>query len=220
MTRYRQGKSIRREPLSLTPLEKRPDLSHLARPVGLTRWAMIAEEMARRFWPAWTVLALAIAFLLTGWVDETPRNWLIGLGAVALALFLITGGIGLRRFRMPTWAEAEERVDARLPGRPIAALRDTQAIGAGDSHSRYVWETHIRRMEDRSAQAAPVPPDLRISDRDVYGLRYVALLLLASAFLFGTLWRTTPEVELADGSGVVLPTGPAWEGWVEPPAID
>ena len=193
-------------------------MSHLARPVRLTRWAMIAEEVARRFWPAWTILALVLAFMLTGWAEATPVRWLWGAGGVAVVAFLTAFGIGLRRFRVPGVLEAEARVDARLPGRPIAALRDTLAVGASDGASRYVWDVHLRRMEERSAAARAVPPDLRVSDRDPYGLRHIALLLLSAAFLFGTLWRAPEEAVLLAAEEAVLPTGPAWEGWVEPPA--
>ena len=84
--------------------------------------------------------------------------WAVGL----LAAF----AVGLRRFRRPTRPEAEARVDSRLPGRPIAALRDTLAIGEGDRASRAVWDAHIARMADRSRAARPVEPDLRVSDRD------------------------------------------------------
>jgi uncharacterized protein (TIGR02302 family) len=109
------------------------------------------------------------------------------------------------------------RVDAALPGRPIAAIADTQAIGAGDAASEAVWTAHVAQMAERTKQASYVEPDLRVSDRDPYGLRFIALLFFVIAVLFGSLLRVGSVTDPNDGP--VLVTGPVWEGWVEPPAF-
>ena len=109
---------------------------------------------------------------------------------------------GIRAFLIPSAEQAIERLDSRLPGRPIAALADTQAIGAGDAASEAVWNAHIKRMETAQPKAKAAAPDLKISDRDPYALRYVAVLAFAVALIFGSVWRVATVAEIAPGAGV------------------
>lgn len=192
-------------------------MQHLKFPVGLTRAGMVAERATRTFWPAWSILFVALAPLMFGWQDSVAPEWLWGFGAVALIAFTIAVIWGARRFVMPTQVEAVARVDAALPGRPIAAIADTQAIGSGDAASEAVWKAHVARMEARTKDARMIEPDLRISDRDPYGLRYMALLFFVVALLFGSLLRVGTITDSVAGEQI-LATGPVWEGWVEPPA--
>ncbi|NKB29135.1 MAG: TIGR02302 family protein [Rhodobacteraceae bacterium] len=190
----------------------------LRRPLWLTRAGMLAENATRAFWPFWSVVLVVLALLMLGAQDSAPLEaaW---AGAVVLALAALAALIwGIRAFRWPTAAEAIERLDSRLPGRPITALADTQAIGAGDTASEAVWNAHLQRMEDRAAKAKAAAPDLKISGRDPYALRYVAVLAFAVALIFGSVWRVATVSEIAPGAGAALASGPTWEGWVEPPA--
>lgn len=191
-------------------------MRHLRWPIAATRLGMIAEQVTRAFWPAWSILFVLLAPLMFGWQDSVSRAWVWGLGAVGLAALLTALIWGARRFVMPDDAAAVARVDASLPGRPIAAIADTQAIGSGDVASEAVWRAHVARMEDRTRDAKPVEPDLRVSDRDPYGLRFLALLFFAVALLFGSLLRVGSVIE--PGGAQTLASGPVWEGWVEPPA--
>jgi len=194
-------------------------LKGLAWPLRLTRAGMVAERATKAFWPLWSVLMLAIALVMLGVQDFTPPK----LAMAAVALFALAGVwtlvYGLRRFRWPTEGEARERLDATLPGRPITALTDTQAIGADDAASQAVWKAHVARMAARAKGAKPAPADLRVSAKDPYALRYVAVLALLVALLFGSLNRVQSVADIATGSGgTAMATGPSWEGWVEPPA--
>ena len=177
---------------------------------------MIAESVVRAFWPFWSILFVVLAPVLFGWQEFAAREWIWGFGAAAAAALIASFVWGLRHFRMPARAAAVARVDAALPGRPIAAIADTQAIGAGDAASEAVWQAHVARMAERTKQASYVEPDLRVSDRDPYGLRFIALLFFVVALLFGSLLRVGAVSTVAGGP--VLATGPVWEGWVEPPA--
>jgi uncharacterized protein (TIGR02302 family) len=190
-------------------------MRHLAFPIAATRAGMIAEGVTRAFWPAWSVLFVALAPLMFGWQDLVAREWVWGFGAVAITAFIVALIWGIRRFKLPARDAAVARVDAALPGRPIAAVADTQAIGASDPASQAVWNAHVARMEARTKDARAVEPDLRISDRDPYGVRFIALLFFIVALLFGSLLRVGSVVD-ADGTQT-LATGPVWEGWVEPP---
>ena len=72
-------------------------------------------------------------------------------------------------------------------------------------------------MKARTDGARAVEPDLRLSGRDPFGLRYMALLALVVGLLFGSVWRAGSMAQLVPGSGAALASGPTWEGWIEPP---
>ena len=197
----------------------RAALNRLAWPLRLTRAGMLAERLARSFWPFWVVLLIAAAFLAFG-LQETvsvEAAWFaLMLTGAALAWSLIAG---IRRFRWPTRHQALARLDETLPGRPIAALRDIQAIGSQDPASVAVWQAHLIRMAERTRLARPVEPDLRLSSRDRFGLRYIALTVFVMALMFGSLWRVAEVAQIATGrAGTDLAAGPAWEGWIQPPS--
>lgn len=182
-------------------------------------WAVLAlERTARAFWPALTLaFALWAAFLL-GADRGLPGDWARMVQVLcALAVLGLTMR-GVWRMRPPTRADAVARLDAALPGRPLAALADTQAIGAADPASVALWRAHLARMA-RAATSARLPaPDLRLAPADPYGLRLAALTALAVALIFGT---PRGFDELASGPGAAIgavPPGPSWEGWVRPPA--
>lgn len=180
---------------------------------------MLAERVTRAFWPLWSVVLLVIAALMLGLHDMLPLE--VVWAAAVFALLAVLGALvwGVRVFRVPTRAEALDRLDRTLPGRPITALGDTQAIGAGDGASQAVWKAHVARMAAKVADARAVEPDLRISRRDPFALRYVAVLAFAVAVLFGSVLRVASVAEMTPGAGRdALLSGPSWEGWIEPPA--
>lgn len=193
-------------------------IKRLIWPLRLTRLGMVAERVLRAFWPVWTVVFVVFAALAfgAGSLASAPVVWGI-LGLIALiTLALIARGV--TRFRMPTHAEALDRLDATMPGRPISTLLDTPAVGGNDPASQSVWVTHVARMANRAAQARAPRPDLRISRADPYALRYVGATAIAMALLFGGLSRVAEvgDVPLASGAATAA-AGPSWEGWVEPP---
>lgn len=192
-------------------------LARIARPLILTRSGLVAERLARAFWPFWTVVVFALGLLMLGLHDIVRVEVVWGVGA---ALILMAAGFairGLMRFRWPSREEAIGRLDASLSGRPLQALRDGQAIGAGDFGSEGLWRAHQARMAQRASGAKAVEPDLRVSSRDVFGLRFVALTVFMIAVLFGSFWRIGSVAGMAPGGGAALAAGPSWEGWIEPP---
>lgn len=193
--------------------------AHLRLPVFLTHAGLVAERVVRAFWPLWVVVALVLVPVLMGWLPlmAVEAFWFYAVGSV---VGLLGAAIrGWLAFRWPSRSEALVRVDAALPGRPIAAIADRQAIGSGDAASEAVWRAHLARMEARTQQARAVEPDLRLSARDPYGLRYSALLFLLVAVLFGTLWRAAEVDVIGQGDGeAIAVAGPVWEGWITPPS--
>ena len=193
-------------------------MRHLRLPVRLTRIGMAAENAVRCFWPVWTIGFVCLAPLMMGWQDLLPIGavWAFaGAGSVAFLAALLWG---LRRFQVPTTAAALARVDAAMPGRPIAAVADVQAIGASDPASIAVWQAHVARMAERTKSARAVEPDLRVADRDPYGLRFIAVLFFVTALLFGSFLRVASVGDMVTGPSAAMASGPIWEGWVEPPA--
>ncbi|WP_319003521.1 TIGR02302 family protein [Ruegeria arenilitoris] len=182
----------------------------------LTHAGMLAEQVLRAFWPFFSIFMAILAALMLGLQDHVRVEVVWAVGVVAVIGLLVALVWGIRRFHLPRRAEALMRVDASLPGRPIQALMDDQAIGAMDADSVALWRAHQTRMAQRAAQAEPVKPDLRLADRDPYALRYSALLALVIAVLFGSFWRIGSVAEMTPGAATAG-QGPSWEGWVEPP---
>ncbi|GAA6176498.1 TIGR02302 family protein [Sulfitobacter pacificus] len=201
---------------SFTPNDLRDAMAKLRWPLRLTRAGMLAETLVRAIWPLMTVVLLVLAALMLGLQDAVAVEvvWAAAVLAALAALWALV--FALRRFRFPSRSAALERLDASLPGRPIQALLDDAAIGGDDTASMAVWRAHKVRMAAKAAAADPVAADLRVSDRDPYALRYVAVLAFAVALLFGSIWRVGSVAGMAPSSAG-LANGPVWEGWAEPP---
>ena len=190
----------------------------LSWPLRLTHAGMALEAFGQAFWPLWTLILAGLAgwgFGAGAWFGDDVLRGAMIVGAV-LALGLLA--FGLRRLRWPSRSAALDRLDATLPGAPIAALTDTLALGDDDPATRAIWRAHVARMAARVGQAAPVAPDLRLSDRDPLALRHLAVTAVVMAGLFGSLAGGIGGAPRAGASGIGQPSGPSWEGWVEPPA--
>ena len=191
-------------------------LTRIELPLRLTLLGLWAERLSRAFWPLWALVIGGLGLISFGVLDHLPleAGW---FGLIATLLCILWALIwGIRAFRLPTRDQAMDRLDATMPGRPLAALRDTQAIGANDPMSQAVWAAHRSRMATRAAKARAVEPDLKLATRDPYALRYMALTLLVIGLIFGSLWRVTSLNDLTPGRTAAA--GPAWEGWAQSPA--
>ena len=202
----------------MTDQMRQTALRRLNGPMRLTLAGLWAERLSHAFWPLWTLLIATLAALAFGIQDTLPIEG-VWTGLVLATLGAVWALVaGLRTFRKPSQADAYRRLDARLPGQPIAALTDDQALGSDDPASKAVWQAHLARMADRAAQARAVEPNLRLARRDPFALRYVALTALVMAVLFGSLWRVGSVAGLGPNAAAALASGPTWEGWAQPPA--
>ena len=192
-------------------------LQRLKRVLALTRLGLIAESATRSFWPLWSLAFVTLAALMMGVQDLLGLEalWTVVLGIGAAGLWFLWRGV--RQFHWPSKQEAFDRLDQTLPGRPLQALQDEQAIGAQDAASQVVWQAHKERMAHKAKAARAPEPNLRISRFDPFGLRYIATLALAVALLFGSFAQVSSVADAAVGGPQVL-AGPSWEGWIEPPA--
>jgi uncharacterized protein (TIGR02302 family) len=203
--------------MNTSPNTDRKDaLSALRWPLRLTWAGMLAEGLVQALWPLLSVTLLVLAALMMGLQDVVSLEVVWGAAVVAGLGWLAALVHALRRFRLPTQGAAMARLDRSLPGRPIQALLDDPAIGKGDPAAMAVWRAHKARMAARAATARAVPADLRVSRRDPYALRYVAVLAFGMALLFGSVLRVASVADMAPGRGG-LAQGPVWEGWAEPP---
>jgi uncharacterized protein (TIGR02302 family) len=192
-------------------------LADLVWPLRLTRLGMMAERFVRAFWPVWTILLAEFAGFAFGLAEALAPRAVWALVIVTLLALIWALVSGVKRFRMPTHIEALHRLDSTMPGRPISALIDHPAIGADDPGALSVWQVHLARMAARTADARAPLPDLRVTDRDPYGLRFLVVTGFAMALLFGTIWKVTEVGDALAGSPQASLGGPSWEGWVEPP---
>lgn len=188
----------------------------LRRPLALTRLGMLAENIVRAFWPLWSVVFLAMALLMLGLQDFVRIEVVWVTGAVLAVAAIAALFRGMSRVFLPSKAAALAQLDATLPGNPIQAALDSQASGVQDAESSALWQAHQARMRARLKEAKTVIPDLSVAKADPYALRYVALLALFVALLFGSVWRVQSVAAMGPVGGDVA-AGPSWEGWVEPP---
>ena len=200
----------------ITSDDQRRGLAKIKWPLRLTWAGMWAEALVQALWPLVGVVLVVLAALILGLHDLVAVE--VVYAAAAMVLIAVIGALGYAawHFKVPRQIDALARLDASLPGRPIQALMDAQAIGAGDPASMAVWQAHQQRMSDRAAAARAVPDDLRVSRRDPFALRYVAMLFFATALVFGSVLRVGSVAGMAPGGGG-LASGPVWEGWAEPP---
>lgn len=201
-----------------------PDLitqaqSRLAKPLRRTRRGLWLERIVQAVWPIWPAWGLAFAAVAFGVLDMMPLRVSQGIGA-ALVVFTIV--VILRApfvMRRPRLAEARARIDATLQGQPLAGLDDTLATGGGDARTASVWMAHRRVLARRALGARAVPADLRLSSRDPVALRHVAVVAVVMALGFGAIWRVEEVGQVLPGAiPPAQASGPAWEGWVSPPA--
>ncbi len=192
-------------------------LKRLKGQIFLTRVGLVAERVTKAFWPFIATVFFVLAALMFGLHEVLPLE-AVWVGAVIAFLGVVASLVfAWRRFRWPSAEEALARLDITLPGRPLSAIMDEQAIGADDPASQAVWEAHVERMAAQARKARAPAPDLRVARRDPYALRYVATLALVMALLFGSALRVASVSEIMAGGDPGAVGGPSWEGWVQPP---
>ena len=182
----------------------------------LTLVGLWAERIMRAGWPLLSTLGFGIGVLLLAAPDLWPLAWLKLAGGV----WLLSGLCGLwyffRQFSTPNLAAALARLDQNLPDRPLAALRDRQALGQDDPASAALWQAHLANMRAAAAKAPPVGPQLELAPRDPFALRYIALLVFVIGGLFGSVQAVRTGLGVAT---VRIAAGPQWEAWLQPPAM-
>ncbi len=192
-------------------------LSKLSWVLSLTRLGLFSERLIRAFWPVWSLVFVVSAALMMGLQDALSVEvlWFLGLMCLAgLGYFLWRG---LRQMKLPSRAEALQRLDDTLPGRPVQSLMDQPALAENDPTTAAIWQAHQNRMAEKAARARAPRPNWVVSHLDPFGLRFTALLLLSIGLIFGSVSRMSSVSALAPGLPAESLATASWEGWVSPP---
>ena len=202
----------------LDPTELNNALRRLTLPVRLTQLGMLVERAVRALWPLASIVVLSLSMAMLGLQDHLSLP-VFGCALLAVFAAVITAVVfAIRRWRWPSRAAAQMRLDDSLQGAPIQTLLDRPVIGGEDADSAALWQAHLRRAMTALHRVRPVAGDLRLASRDPYALRYGALLAFVMALLFGSVWRIGSVSSVILQPEVKVASGPVWEGWVEPPA--
>lgn len=186
-----------------------------------TRAAVRIAIVVERLWPlALPLVIVASLFASASWlgVFRAVPDWARLALAAALALAALAGLYPLRFFRPPTPAEIDRRIERanRLEHAPLNAQSDRPA--AGDAFAHALWREHQKRMAARLHRLGADLPHARLPERDPWGVRAAAALLLvvAFAFSFGPLGGTLGDALRAHGGKAAVPA--RIDAWVTPPA--
>lgn len=184
----------------------------------VTRLAMVAE----RLWPlVLPFLVLTCLFTAASWfglfrVISSQAH--AGLG-VMFGLLAIWSLVPLRRFRKPTPEEIDRRIEAanRLDHQPVQVQTD-ELGGKPDLFADALWREHQARMSAKLRNLASDAPRAHVPERDPWGLRAIAplLLVVAAAFSYGPYGGRIGDAFTATPG--VPPVPPRIDAWVTPPA--
>lgn len=207
------------------PMTQRPTFSNdrgLAGRLALSRLATRVSMVVERGWPLLLPLVIvATLFLSASWFgifSRLPDMMRIGLvaafGAAGLAALY-----PLRFFRVPGAAEIDRRIEAAnsLLHSPVLTQADRPS-GRESSFSQALWREHQKRMAAKLDSLGADLPRTRVPERDPWGLRAVAALLLVTAFAFsfGPTGGRLSDGFMAHGTYDIVP--PRIDAWVTPPA--
>lgn len=206
-------------------MTQRPTFSSdrgLAGRLALSRLATRVSMMVERGWPLLLPLVIvASLFLSISWLglfSRLPDMARVGLVA-AFAIAALAALYPLRFFRLPGAAEIDRRIEAanQLLHSPVLVQTDRPS-GRESSFSQALWREHQKRMAGKLDNLGADLPRTRVPERDPWGLRAVAALLLVTAFAFsfGPTGGRISDGFNAHGARDIVP--PRIDAWVTPPA--
>jgi len=189
--------------------------------LGRTRAATRAAVVIERLWPLVLPLLIVVAlFLSLSWfgifrlLPDWARIGLAGLFGLALLASLFP----LTRFRRPSAAEIDRRIERAnaLEHAPVTTQTDRPV--AGDPFSQALWREHQKRMADRLGSLSGDLPRTGVPERDPWGLRAAVALLLVVAFAFSgsPLGGSLTDIFRPHSAASAVP--PRIDAWVTPPA--
>lgn len=194
----------------------------LAGRLALSRLATRLSMTVERGWPLLLpLLIVASLFLSLSWLGLFPR-----LPDVARIVLVAAFGLAalaalypLRFFKLPSAAEVDRRIEAanQLQHSPVLVQTDRPS-GKESIFSQALWREHQKRMADKLGDLGADLPRTRVPERDPWGLRAVAALLLVTAFAFsfGPSGGRLSDGFRAHAARDIVP--PRIDAWVTPPA--
>src|SRR5690606_16719386 len=145
--------------------------------------------LVERLWPlALPFLIVASLFLSLSWLGlfRILPDWArIGV-AVLFALAMIAALVPVRSLRMPRPQEIDRRIEHanRLEHAPVLTQTDRLVSTGQSDFADALWREHQKRMAARLDRLSGDLPRPRVPERDPWGLRALAALLLVVAFAF------------------------------------
>ncbi|WP_353644528.1 TIGR02302 family protein [Mesorhizobium sp. WSM2239] len=187
-----------------------------------TRLAVWIAMVVERGWPLILPLAVTVSlFVSLSWLGvfrimpDMARFAVMALLALAAVASLYL----LRFFKKPTPAEIDRRIEAanELLHTPVLVQTD-RPTGKETTFSQALWREHQRRMAERLGKVGGDLPRTRVPERDPWGIRAAAALLLfvAFAFSFGPFGGSLGDGFRAHAARETIP--PRIDAWVTPPS--
>src|SRR5690606_9761568 len=201
------------------------DLGLTAR-LARTRFAVRATMVVERGWPlVLPFLLVAGLFVSLSWLGVfRVLPDLVRLATVAcFGIAAIASLYPLRFYRHPTSGEIARRIERanKLLHTPVLVqtdrLAERQDQGTG-AFAEALWREHQRRMAASLSGVGGDLPRTRVPERDPWGIRAAAALLLVTAFAFsfGPFGGSLRDGFKAHGWMETVP--PRIDAWVTPPA--
>ncbi|HVW56341.1 MAG TPA: TIGR02302 family protein [Rhizobiaceae bacterium] len=183
-----------------------------------TQWMMVFERLWPKILPFLVVASLFVSFSWLGVFRLLP-DWPRLALAILFALAAIAALVPLRGFRMPSAGEVDRRIESanRLEHTPLLAQTEEPA-GGESAFADALWREHQRRMAARLENIGGDLPRARVPERDPWGLRSIAALLLVVAFAFS--WSPISG-RLSDAFHIHIARDavpPRIDAWITPPA--
>jgi uncharacterized protein (TIGR02302 family) len=166
--------------------------------------------------PLLAVAALYFSFSWFGIFRLVP-DWLRLLLLGLFGLGFIASLWPLLRFKPPTRAEIDERLEAenRIANQAITTQDDT--ISATDPFARALWDEHRRRMAKKIGTLETGIPRSSLPERDPWGIRVAIALLLFVSFGYSFSGNAgKPSDAFVSHSGTQLPDVRI-DAWITPP---
>jgi len=203
------------------PADPRRVLARFGVLLALARSAVAWESIWPALWPLLGLIGLFLAVALSGLLS-TFSGWLHSLVLAGFALgFLAALYHAARRIALPDESAAKRRLerDSALDHRPLTALEDEMAAGAGDPAARVLWQAHQRRVIARLTGLRVKLPRPGLAAFDPWALRGLVVLLVLVGFAtadgrIGS--RLAAALSPSFSRTVELP--PSLDAWVNPPA--
>lgn len=183
----------------------------------VTRAAMMLERVWPLILPLLVTLSLFVSLSWFGVFRIVPDVARFGLLAVVI-LVALASFYPLRFYRNPRAEEIDRRIEAAnaLAHTPLQAQTDRPA-GNETGFAQALWREHQKRMAEKLAGASSDLPRTGVPERDPWGLRAIAALLLVTAFAysFGPRGGSLEDGFRAAALTETLP--PRIDAWVTPP---
>ncbi|MGB3388946.1 MAG: TIGR02302 family protein, partial [Pseudaminobacter sp.] len=194
----------------------------LARRLGRVRLLTAATMMVERGWPLiLPLLVVASLFVSLSWLGvfrllpDMARIGLAGLFALAGLAALYP----LRFYRQPSASEIDRRIESAnaMLHTPVQVQTDRPS-GKSGIFADALWREHQRRMAEKLDRVGSDLPHARVPERDPWGLRAAAALLLVVAFAFSHS-PLGGRLDDAFHMGMAFETiPPRIDAWVTPPS--